>query len=409
MRIALIDLLFSWPPHGGADVDVYHVAQELSRLGYDAHVFFARDASCWERGRADTTSLPFPSSRLDFSEGEFTASSVVSRFQKSMQRFEPDVIVLAQGYFLKPFLIHGLSAYPVFSRCYAHETACHKGILRFRDGAPCPHSYVENPERCRRCALAHLGSGIAGEHTNAWTQEYLAAKAWSTRYYALFTSAMKQLRGIIITTGHMRGQVEKLCDHIHVIPHGVDCKRFTPAPGRHASKKPALFMPGRVEDPAKGFAVLMEAATTLVEAGYDFEVRATIPEGHPGPSWLKPTGKLDYAAMPGAYQEADICVVPSIWEEPFGIVALEAMASGIPVCASQTGGLQDIVVHETTGLLSESGNAEQLAAHLRLLLEDEGKRRAMGAAGRKRAQERYQWKDLVAKHYPPLFADSPDL
>lgn len=404
MRIALIDLLFSWPPHGGADVDVYYVARELYRLGYDVHVFFAREHSGWERGRATPSNLPFPSSRLDFSQDEFTAASVVSRFQDAMRQFCPDAVFLTQGYFLKPPLIHALSSYPVISRCYAHETACHKDILRFRDGAPCTRAYANTPEECRRCAAAHLSGFIRSDSSTAWTQEYLAAKAWSADYYTRFITAMKQLRGIIITTERMREQVQWLCGNIHVIPHGVDGERFMPVSAKTESVKPVLFMPGRVEDPAKGFPVLMEAAGMLAEKGINFEVRATLPEGHSGPPWLHAVGKLDYETMPRAYQEADICVVPSIWEEPFGIVALEAMATGLPVCATRIGGLQDIVVHDTTGLLFDSGDAAQLAARLEVLLREPEKRRSLGEAGRMRALEKYQWKDLVKNYYPALFA-----
>ena len=163
---------------------------------------------------------------------------------------------------------------------------------------------------------------------------------------------MKQLRSVIITTERMREQVQGLCGNIHVIPHGVDGERFLPVSGKTESIKPVLFMPGRVEDPAKGFPVLMEAAGILAEKGFDFEVRATLPEGHSGTGMVACCGKLDYETMPRAYQEAVYLRCASIWEEPFGIVALEAMATGLPVCATRIGGLQDIVVHDTTGLLS---------------------------------------------------------
>ncbi len=403
MRIALIDLLFSWPPHGGADVDVFYGMRELCRLGYDARLFFTREASGWERGQAEAASLPFPATRLDFPAPGLTAPALTARVQDVMEQYRPDAILLTQGYFLKVPLIHGLAAYPLISRCYAHEIACHKDILRFRDNIPCTHSYAKNPEVCRRCALGHQGAAISGEHATAWTREYLAAKAWSARYYDLFLRAMGQLRGVIITTERMREQVQGLCRNIHVIPHGVDCERFTPPPNPPDAERPILFVPGRVEDPAKGFDVVMAAATLLVQEGFDFEVRATLSEGHPGPSWLKATGKLDYDTMPQAYREADICIIPSIWEEPFGIVALEAMASGLPVCATRIGGLQDIVADHTTGLLFERGNAAALAACLKPLLRDTELRRLLGKAGRERVLERYQWKNLVETHYPRLF------
>jgi glycosyltransferase involved in cell wall biosynthesis len=79
-------------------------------------------------------------------------------------------------------------------------------------------------------------------------------------------------------------------------------------------------------------------------------------------------------------------VVPSIWPEPFGQVAIEAMASGKPVVASAIGGLSDIVLDGETGLLVEPGNAEALREALRTLLLDPVKREKMGMVGRQRAR-----------------------
>lgn len=402
MRIAVIDLLFSWPPHGGADVDVYHVARELQHLGHEMRIFVARESGLWERGQLSGTALPCPVEMLDFPEKGLTVEATSSRFKHAVDQYHPDIILLTQGYFLKPSLILTLSDYPVVSRCYAHETACHKDILRFRDGAPCPQAYAHTPEICRRCALTHLGPEIrSGLHT-AWTREYLAAEAWSPQYYTDFYEAMRRLTAVIVTTDDMRGQVAGLCERVHIIPHGVDVERFAPATDRFEGKTPVVFVPGRLEDPAKGLSVLMAAGDLLAREGLDFEIRATLPEGHPCPPWLKAVGKRAFDDMPRAYREADICIVPSLWDEPFGIVALEAMAAGLPVCASRVGGLREIVRHEHTGFLFERGNAAQLAEALKLLLKHPEKRRQMGEAGRERAVRQYQWKHIVREYYPRL-------
>lgn len=82
-----------------------------------------------------------------------------------------------------------------------------------------------------------------------------------------------------------------------------------------------------------------------------------------------------------------IAVVPSLVREAFGLAALEAMAMGRPVVASRTGGLADLVVDGETGLLTPPGDAPALADAIGRLLGDEPAREAMGAAGRRRAQE----------------------
>jgi glycosyltransferase involved in cell wall biosynthesis len=79
------------------------------------------------------------------------------------------------------------------------------------------------------------------------------------------------------------------------------------------------------------------------------------------------------------------------------------MATGIPVCATRTGGLQDIVTPET-GLLFNRGDAADLARCLKHLLDHPEQRLAMGAAGRNRATEYFDWKHITRSHYLPLLA-----
>ena len=403
MRIIIIDLLFSWPPHGGADVDVYHVARGLIAQGHDVRLLFIRETSVWERGQADITTLPFPAECLSFEPASFTESEVCRRIVEAVNRTDPAFIFLAQGYFLKVPLILALKQYPIISRCYAHETACHKDILRFKHGAPCPNEYKRTPDTCRACALESHRNAIITNTYNAWTQEYRATSAWSPSFYMRFRNAMHSLHGVIVTNQQMRTQVTGLCERIHVIPPGVDVERFALAAEKKRNDCPVLLAPGRMEDPAKGMGMLLDAAARLAEAGRRFELHVTLPEGHGGPSWLKPIGKVDHEEMPKTYQGADICVVPSVWEEPFGIVALEAMASGVPVCASRTGGLQDIVVHEKTGTLFTPGDANALAATLDKMLDNRDELKTMGMAGRTRVLEHYTWDNVLECHYKNLF------
>ncbi|NLN92010.1 MAG: glycosyltransferase family 4 protein [Candidatus Hydrogenedens sp.] len=403
MRIAFVDLLFSWPPHGGADVDVYHVLQELKKLGYEIHLFTVREEGSWERGDIQGEDPPFPVSLLEFREQGLSEKALSRRMAAAVKDFGQDIVFLMQGYFLKVILSEALSEYPLLSRCYAHETHCHKDILRFRDGAPCPCSYVDTPEICRNCALAYQRSGLSSGIMNAWTREYVESRAWTQEYYQRFLRSLKTYEEVIVTTSYMRDEMEHLTKKVTVIPHAVDVQRFTPPEEKTVNTVPVLFVPGRIEDPAKGLPLFLEAAEKLAQAGYSFEVRATLPEGYEGPPWLKAVGKLDYASMPEAYRGADLCVVPSLWEEPFGLVALEAMASGVAVCASRTGGLQDIVVHGKTGFLFERGNGKALAACLEKLLDDHELRTEMGVAGRQRAVEVYDWRKMVAEYYPKLF------
>jgi glycosyltransferase involved in cell wall biosynthesis len=87
------------------------------------------------------------------------------------------------------------------------------------------------------------------------------------------------------------------------------------------------------------------------------------------------------------YRAADAVVFPSAWEEPFGLVPLEAMASGTPVVATATGGAAEFLVDETNCLVVPLGQAATLAAALERLAADPDLRRRLVAGGRRTAAE----------------------
>jgi glycosyltransferase involved in cell wall biosynthesis len=93
------------------------------------------------------------------------------------------------------------------------------------------------------------------------------------------------------------------------------------------------------------------------------------------------------ADMPDVFAAFDVFVLPSILPEPFGLVVIEAMASGKPVVATAPGGPSETVVDGETGFLVPPSDASAIARALEVLLADPQKRMTMGEAGRRRARE----------------------
>jgi len=81
------------------------------------------------------------------------------------------------------------------------------------------------------------------------------------------------------------------------------------------------------------------------------------------------------------------------------------MACGRPCVVSDVGGLQEIVVPGETGYIYRRNRPKELAKHLRTLMDDPALRRRMGDAGRKRVEERYDWKQVIRRHYPSLLEE----
>ena len=103
-------------------------------------------------------------------------------------------------------------------------------------------------------------------------------------------------------------------------------------------------------------------------------------------------GELDHEAIAEIMRHSDVLAFPSIWQEPFGLPVIEAMASGLPVIATRSGALGETVVDGETGFLVDRGDVEGLATAMKRLAREPALRRSMGHSGRDRAEVEYSWK-----------------
>jgi D-inositol-3-phosphate glycosyltransferase len=201
-------------------------------------------------------------------------------------------------------------------------------------------------------------------------------------------------------------------DKITVIPLGVDLERFRPG-GKDVARtelgledERVILFVGRIE-PLKGVDILINAAAiiesdidcTVLIVGGDTSSRAQVEKlrslaREKGiEQRVAFVGAVDHEKLPLYYNAADVCVVPSHYES-FGLVAIEAMASGVPVVASRVGGLTDTVKHGETGYLIPWLCPEPFAERIELLLENEPLRRNLGEAARL-AVDRYRWENVA--------------
>lgn len=114
-------------------------------------------------------------------------------------------------------------------------------------------------------------------------------------------------------------------------------------------------------------------------------------------------GRISQEDLPYYYAAADVCVVPSHYE-PFGLVAIEAMASSTPVVASDVGGLQFTVVSEETGLLVPPQDVDAFSTAIDRIISNPEWRDKLGSASRKRVESKFSW-DGVAKQLSGLYIE----
>ena len=109
------------------------------------------------------------------------------------------------------------------------------------------------------------------------------------------------------------------------------------------------------------------------------------------------TGYLPHGQLKYLYAAADVVAFPSVWQEPFGLVMLEAMASGTSLVASRVGGIPEVVSDGVDGVLVPPGDAAALADAVCALLADAHAKTAMEQKGREKIVQAYTWDRLVGQ------------
>ncbi|MCX8150853.1 MAG: glycosyltransferase family 4 protein [Candidatus Bathyarchaeota archaeon] len=138
----------------------------------------------------------------------------------------------------------------------------------------------------------------------------------------------------------------------------------------------------------------VNAKFVIVGTGYMKEQLANIVKSMGLEHKVLFTGFEEEANVLKLQKIADVAVVPSLFE-PFGIVALEAMAAKSPVVVSDTGGLSEIVDHEYTGMKAYANDTESLAWAITKVLLDENLRRRIQENAYKKILEKYDWNKIA--------------
>jgi glycosyltransferase involved in cell wall biosynthesis len=238
-----------------------------------------------------------------------------------------------------------------------------------------------------------------------------SSKEISTANRWMYQKLDRKLAGFIPVSQFMEGHLQELGvakDHCTVIyncvasPRDALCKTNT-----STQRKPVVGIVGQIA-PHKGHDDLLEAAVLLKQRGVSLEIKvfgsgegqyvhqlkAQIARMQLDENWKW----MKYVSNKSAvFGDIDICAVPSRFEEPFGMVALEASSFGIPVVASRRGGLPEIVEDRITGFLVDAANPVQLSDRIEFLVRDPDSAQAMGNSGRDKVLRDFSQEKMVSR------------
>lgn len=266
--------------------------------------------------------------------------------------------------------------------------------------------------------LGHMKNQIAFDDSERAPQERIDGETHVVRYVAdrIIAATPAEEQQLIDLYGAAR-------DKITVVPPGVDLSRFHPIDKNDAKRQVGIpcgdqniLFAGRIE-PLKGIDTLLRAMSILQER-HPQVVKNTCVAIIGGDPWaddpdaemarLKSLrtalgihdlvtflGAKDQEVLPAYYAAAEVVVMPSHYES-FGMVALEAMAMGTPVIASEVGGLAHLIRHGENGYHIPSRDPVALANSILHLVEDHDLRAKLGAQARADAQN-YDWHVIAAR------------
>ena len=373
MRIAQVspyDLSY----HGGVAAHMASLSQELSRRGHETVLFApcARPYTAPDVGGLEVVPLG--------GSVPFTARGSVSRISMSINAARQMRRILTSELFdivhvhepLMPFLGAAASWYspwPTVGTFHAYSEHIHPGYLSFK-----PIFTLVADKLDGRIAVSN------------------AAKTYAERYFP---------------------------SDYTIIPNGIDVPRFEKPrakPSEFRSDAINLLFVGRVGEKRKGLRFLLGAYSTLRWRYPNLRlivVGSGVPDreswqmmGERGIDDVIFAGPVTDQELPAYYQHADVFCAPNTGHESFGLVLVEAMASGAPIVASRITGFQGVADHEQDALLVDVGDEYAIANSIQRLIEDSNLRNRLVMNGRTKVQ-RFAWRrvaDDVLGYYQEVLA-----
>lgn len=354
---------------GGAERVSLVLREGLRARGHEARLFTSRALPVSARNPADYTCFgsESPLSRVLKAANPWA----VWKLREVLREYQPDVVhVRMFKTQLSPFILPLLDSIPCLYHVGSYQSICPLNTKILPDGSACRH--LAGLECYHAGCVSLLGLARVGVQRGAWLR-------W------------RRVLRLIVANSEWLGR--RLCedgiDVGEVIPNGTPIRAPRPA----LQDPPTVAYAGRLV-PEKGVNVLLEAmalvvkripASRLLIAG-DGPQRGEL-ENQISRLGLQHHvtmfGYLDPILLEERLSAAWVQTVPSLYEDPFPNVAIEAMMRGVAVIAAASGGVTEIVRDGSTGYLVPSKDPSTMAQKLISMLENRAVAEQMGAVGRK--------------------------
>lgn len=367
---------------GGSDRYFVDIGALLSRAGHDVNYFVPKSSKNVVDNELAVEGFNIESPSISDLPRYFYSFSMRDAAQKVMRSFRPDIVHLHIFYGqITPSVLDVFGEdVPIVQTVHEYKLICPVASAT-RDGRPCEDcgagAYWRAAwHRCNRHSLARSVVS-AGE---AYLERALRVRKKIDHFIAVSDFVAKRLE----SNGFQRADVSVLHNFVREEAFGE--------PDR---SRGYFLYSGRLEE-IKGVSTLLQAVSRvpsaqLIIAG-DGGGRGAFEE------LVKQLGISDRVRFVGFQPQENLrelirgslcCVVPSEWNEPFGLVIIESFALGKPVIASRIGGMTEIVEDGEDGLLFTAGDASELAARIEWVMSNPDLVAEMGCAGQRKARTNF--------------------
>jgi glycosyltransferase involved in cell wall biosynthesis len=358
MKVLIVHARYAQP--GGEEAIVATQETVLRAMGHEVVSFITANDALGGALRAATSSVWSRRAQQQVTATLRAERPDVVHVHNTFPSLSPSVYAAANG-----------ASVPVVQHLHNARMVCVQPFL-FRDGSPCTDCVgrrVRWPGVVHRCYRESLPQSVVA--TGAYGL-HRAAGTWTQRV-DLYLAVSTALARVLTSDGELPAEKVAVCHNALAHDPGV----------RTATRGSYALFVGRLS-PEKGVDTLIDAAAMTpyvrVKIAGDGPMRAELESRARavGAANVEFLGRVEHARVLELMRDASAVVVPSRGQEPFGLTAVEAAAVGVPVVASNVGGLPEIVDEGVTGVLVAPSDAGALAAALTKDLS------AMGAAARRR-------------------------
>jgi len=403
MKIGLLSYR-SNPFSGGQGIYVKHLSLALTKLGHQVDVI---SGPPYPDLHEDINLIKIPSLNLFELEDNLRLRSFRPSFLFNLADFREWLGVLS-GSFPEPYAfgkrvnIYLDKTSTDYDLIHDNQSLCYE-LINIQKEIPLVTTIHHPITRDRRLAL---------EAAATW-KERLSINRWHS-FLRMQKKVAPQLNRIVCPSNQSKADViEELKvneENVDVVLNGIDLDSFTR--DERVEKKPyRIITTASADVPLKGLKFLIEAMTEIIEE---------IPEAHlmvlgrakekgdiaKQISRLNLEEKISFRSglsqseVVSLYLSSHICVIPSLYEG-FGFGAGEAMACGLPLISTQSGGLKEVIGQEA--VIIEAASSEAIVKAVKDLFSNKEKQLALSRAGRKRMEKEFNWMK-AAEAYEKIYS-----